>query len=77
MIYRKRVTKTGFGFKVLDNFLKIEFGRRVWYFERGIVFHNLLKIVDTEGTKANTAITHCVSPWRKTVNRSRAIDCGL
>ena len=41
------------------------------------VFHNLLKIKDTQGERHLTEVTHLVSPWRKTVKRKLAQHFNL
>lgn len=76
MIYRVRVKKSQFsiGPTTKGNFLKISLGRRVWYFERGQVFHNLHKIVDKYGERARTVVEHYALPWRKTVYRTAFND---
>ena len=70
MIYRKRVAKTGFGVSQMPNFYKLEFGLRVWYFERKPVFHNLISITDRDTSyKGYTEVRHGVRPDRVTVYR--------
>ena len=46
-------------------------------FSHTSVFHNLLKIKDTQGERHLTEVTHLVSPWRKTVKRKLAQHFNL
>jgi len=67
MIYRKRISKSEYGVKTTPNFLKIMFGKRVWYFERRAVFHTLISLSDIEGVHT---VKHTVLSWRKTFDKT-------
>ena len=69
MIYRNRVKKSGYSIKLLPNNLKIELGKRVWYFPFmgvGKPLHTLIGIKDVKG---NESVTHTRRKDRVTVNR--------
>lgn len=52
MIYRKRIRKTGYGVRLLTQYIKLEFGKRVLYlpFDLGLgkPFGSLRALLDTK-----------------------------
>ena len=76
MIYRKRLKKSGYSFKLLPNNIKIELGKRVWYFPfLGVKpLHTLRSIKDIQGTEQ---VTHARRRERVTIDRDTKQDLTL
>lgn len=75
MIYRKRVKKSGYSLSLLENNLKIEFGKRVLYIPFlgvGKKMHTLKHIIDT--AKGGEVVAHVRRKDKVTVGKEDVVN---
>ncbi len=70
MIYRKRITKKGYGFSFTQHCLKAEFGKHVWYFGLATPYKPLWSLTSIRDVSGVETVSHIRRRERVTVYRA-------